>query len=219
MNRNSRKKLVYIRYIFPVVAIVLTFLLMLVPCYSYTTADTGQQESISLCELLDNARVQVCEYLFEKTGTKDAATVSFSKTVLGLMIGLSVLFAVATAAVVYILISAVRYFKNPEDRGNARILFITLIPNRTVGLVLQALCFPLLAFPHIMTLLYEKILHYYVTVTLTFPDPLILAAVLYVASIVLSIVSAVREPALHMNPFAHRKSTAVIDSEDGEDEE
>ena len=214
MNRTSSKKLVYIRYLFPVVAMVLTFLLMLVPCYSYTTAETGAQEAISLCELLDNSRVQVCDYLFERAGTKDAATVSFSKTVLGLLVALSLLFALATISVVYILISALRYFKHPDDRTNARILFITLVPNRIVGFVLQALCFPLLAFPHLMILLYSKILHYQVALTLTFPDPLILAAVLYAATIVLSIVSASRETVLRMNPFSRRKPSVA----DGEDE-
>lgn len=212
MNRNSKKKLIYIRYAFPVVAIVLTFLLMLVPCYSYTTADTGRQEAISLCELLDNSRLSTCDYLFEKTGTKDHATLSFSRTVLGLICGLSVLFAFATAATVYILVSALRYFKNSEDHGNARILFITLIPNRTVGFLLQLLVFPLLAFPHIMVLLYDKILHVQVELTLTFPDPLILTAVLYLASVALSFVSASHEPGLHMNPFARRKPQ----TEDGE---
>ncbi len=214
MNRTSGKKLVYIRYVFPVVAIVLTFLLMLVPCYSYTTAETGAQESISLCELLDNSRVQVCDYLFEKVGTKDAATVSFSKTVLGLLVGLSLLFACATAAVVYIFISALRYFKNPDDRSTARILFITLVPNRIVGFVLQALCFPLLAFPYILTLLYDRVLHYHVTVSLSFPDPLILAGILYTVAIVLSVVSASRETALCMNPFSRRKPSVA----DGENE-
>ena len=82
MNRNSKKKLVYIRYLFPVVAIFLTFLLMLVPCYSYTTAD-GVQMPISLCELLDNSRMQVCEYLFERAGTKDQANLMFSKFING----------------------------------------------------------------------------------------------------------------------------------------
>ena len=219
MNRKSKEKLVYIRYAFPIVAVVLTFVLMLVPCYSYTTADYGRQEAISLYELLDNSRVQVCEYLFETTGTRDNATVYFSKVVLGLLAGLSVLFAIATAAVVYILISAVRYFKNPEDVGTARILFITLIPNRIVGFALQALVFPLLAFPRIMILLYEEILHYHVELTPTFPDPLILAGILYAASIILSIVSASREPSLHMNPFARRQSTVIAADEDGEDVE
>ncbi len=214
MNRNSSKKLIYIRYMFPVAVIILSFLLMLVPCYSYTTAETGAQESISLCELLDNARVQVCGYLFETTGSRDHATLYFSRVVLGLIIGFSVLFALATAVAVYVLVSAVRYFKNPTDRSTARILFVTLFPNRAVPFAFQALIFPMLAFPHIMVLLYEKILHYHVTVTLTFPDPLILVAVLYVASIVLSVVSASREWALGMNPFFHRKHRIANDGEE-----
>ena len=123
MNRNSRKKLIYIRYAFPVIAIVLTFLLMLVPCDAYTTAETGAQDAISLCELLDNARVQVCGYLFETTGNRDNATLSFSRTVLGLVIGLSILFALSAAAAVYLFISAVNYFKNPTDYSTSRILF------------------------------------------------------------------------------------------------
>ena len=215
MNRNSSKKLIYIRYIFPVALIVLSFLLMLVPCYSYTTADTGAQASISLCELLDNARVEVCKYLFETTGSRDAGTMAFSRTVLGLLIGFSVLFATAAVASVYVLISAIRYFKNPEDRSTARILFITFFPNRIVTFAVQALIFPMLAFPRIMVLLYENILQYHVTLSLSFPDPLILAFALYVASIVLSVMSASRETAQGMNPFS-RPGLSMTD--DGEEE-
>ncbi len=217
MNRNSKKKLVYIRYIFPVVAILLTFVLMLVPCYSYTTADTGAQEAISLLELADNARMQVCDYLFERTGTKDEANLYFSKLVLGLLVGFSVLFAVAFAATVYILVSAIRYFKKPDDIDTPRLLFVTLIPNRIVGFVLQALVFPLLAFPRLMVLIYEKVLHYHVELALTFPDPLILGAVLYIGSIVLSCMSASHEAGLRMNPFSRRKPNASADGEEDEE--
>lgn len=216
MNRNSKKTWIYLRYIFPVVAILLTFLLMLVPCYSYTTADTGRQEAISLLELADNSRVQVCDYLFERAGTKDQATLYFSKLILGLIVGFSVLFALALAATVYVLISAMRYFKNPDDASTEHLLFITLIPNRIVAFVFQALVFPMLAFPHLMVLIYEKVLHYPITVTLTFLDPLILSALLYVAAIVLSIVSASHESGLHMNPFSRRKTARVASDEEEE---
>ena len=47
MNRNSKKKLIYIRYLFPIAALVLTFVLMIIPCYSYTTVDTGKQSAIA----------------------------------------------------------------------------------------------------------------------------------------------------------------------------
>jgi len=217
MNRNSAKKLVYIRYIFPVAAILLSALLMLVPCYSYTTADTGVQEAISLLELADNARLQVCEYLFERTGTKDEANLYFSKLVLGFIVGFSLLFAVALVSAVYILISALRYFKNPDTTDNKRLLFITLIPNRIVGFALQALVFPMLAFPRLMVLIYDKVLQYHVELTLTFPDPLILGALLYIATIVLSCISASHEAGLHMNPFSRRKPT-VDDGEEDEEE-
>ena len=215
MNRNSKKKLVYIRYLFPVVAIFLTFLLMLVPCYSYTTAD-GVQVPISLCELLDNSRMQVCEYLFERAGTKDQANLMFSKLVLGLIVGFSLLFAVAFAAAVYQLVSALRYFKKTNDIGTARLLFVTLMPNRAVCLILQALVFPMLAFPHLMVLIYEKVLDYQTAVSLTFPDPLILGGVLYVASIVLSYVSASKETGLRMNPYSRRKPILADEDEENE---
>ena len=216
MNRNSKKKLVYVRYIFPIAAILLSFLLMMIPCYSYTTADTGAQEAISLCELADNARVQVCEYLFERTGTKDQANLYFSKLVLGLIVGLSLLFVMAFVSTVYILVSAVRYFKNPDVLDTKRLLFMTLVPNRTVGFVFQALSLPLLAFPHLLVLVYDKVLQYHVELALTFPDPLILGIVLYAASIVLSCVSATHETGLHMNPFSRRKPSLADEDEDEE---
>ena len=216
MNQTSKPKLIAIRYLFPIVALALSLVLACVPCYSYTTADTGAQSAISLLELMDNARVEVCKYLFETTGTRDAAVITFSRTVLALLVAVSLLYALALASAVYIFVSARRYFQNPEDRGSARILFITLIPNRTVGFLLQALCFPLMALPHIMILLYEKILHYPVTLSLTFVDPLILTVILYAISVVLSIVSASRETALSLNPFTRPRATSANDTDEEE---
>ena len=213
MNQPSVSKLTYVRYLFPIVALCLTLLLILIPCYSYTTAETGQQEAISLYVLMDNARIQVCEYLFETTGDRDAAMISFSKIVLGLLVALSVLYVVALASAVYVFVSARRYFADPEARDSARILFITLVPNRIAAFVLQALCFPLLALPHILILLYEKVLHIEVALTLTFVDPLILAAILFVACVVLSAMSASREKALDADPFA-RPITADADEDE-----
>lgn len=219
MNFGFKKKLIYIRYIFPVVALCLIAILLFVPCYSYTTAEMGAQGVISLSELASNAWNQVCSYLFEQTGTKDNATLIFSKTVIGLIVGFAALFVISFVATVYQLIGVLQNLRNPDDKGTARILFMTLMPNRIVGFVLFLLAFPLLTFPHILTVLYEKMLHTYVTLTLTFPDPIILAAVLYVIAIVLSCVSRSYESALGMNPFvSYKKSVATQEDEYGNEE-
>lgn len=219
MNFGFKKKLIYIRYIFPVFSLLLITVLLFVPCYSYTTAETGAQGAISLSELTSNAWKQVCSYLFEKTGTKDNATLIFSRTVLWLIVGFAALCAVSFLSVVYQMIGVLQNLKNPDDKGTARILFMTLMPNRIVSFVLMLFIFPLLSFPHILTLLYEKMLHTYVTVALTFPDPIIFAAILYVIAVVLSFVSRSYESALGMNPFVSYKKTLASWREENEEEE
>ncbi len=216
MQAITKRKWIYIRYFLPIAAIFLTFLLLFIPCYSYTTVDVGQHAQVSLWDLMGSAWDSVCQNLFEGVGSQDNATVAFSQTVLTMLVGFWVLFVVATVVAVYNLVGALHYFKDPEDTGYARILFVTLMPSRAVPLLTHVLVFPLLAFPHFLRACYESLLHYYVTLTVTFVDPIILAAVLYGIVLVVSIASSSTETGLGMNPY--RRPIAEEEEEDEYDE-
>lgn len=218
MQATTKRKLIYARYVLPLIALGLTFLLLFIPCYRYTTVDTGQIEAVSLWALMDNAWYSVCSNLFEGTGSQDNGTIAFSQTVLMMLIGFAVLFAVAVAVAVYNLVGACCYFRDPEDRGQGRILFVTLMPSRAVPLIAGTLVFPLLAFPHFLTACYESLLNYYVTLTLTFIDPLILAALLYGITLVISIATASTETGLGMNPYRRPVAEPEEDEMDEDDE-
>ena len=68
------------------------------------------------------------------------------------------------------------------------------------------------------TTLFKNILGETASVTLTFVDPLIVAAVLCVASIILSIISLPFEEAKGMNPFMQRKRVRYVDEESDEED-
>lgn len=216
MQRTTKRKWIYVRYTIPLVALLLTALLLFIPCYSYTTVDTGQNVALSLSDLFGNAWHDVCEYLFTNTGNTDAPNTAFSQTVLAMLIGFAFLFLVAFAAAIYHLVSVLRYFRDPEAVTRQRILFITLMPNRAVPLLLHLLVFPLFFFPHLLKECYISILNYYVTLQISFVDPIILAAVLYGVTLVLCVASASTETALGMNPY--RKPNASNDEDEDDDD-
>lgn len=214
---NGKKNLIYIRYWFPVVTVVILLLLMCVPCLRFTTADGGTGEAISMGELMRNSWDQVRAYLFGGGTQKDAGTVHFARGVLIALIAFWFLFFLAACVSLYVLIYAFRYFRNPDSRGTENLVFMTLMPNRAVVCIGQALIFPLLCFPHFLLLMYDSILHYPVKLSFTFPEPLIFGVILYVAGVVLTVVSAPRESALGWNPFTKRLS--LTDDNDGYDED
>lgn len=211
---DSKRVLIYARYIMPVALILVTVMLMFIPSFVFKTVD-GTGPEFSLSGIVSEYWNPVCDYLFFTTGNLDVPTLNFSKA---FIIGFSVcviLFAVAFAASVYVAVSAFRYFKNPEDTSNSRLLFLTLIPNRTVACLLQILTLPLLCFPRYVLFLIHRVIGEDTTLTLVFPEPLIFGCILYAISVIVCIISANTEKRLNMDPFSKKilKSEAY-DEED-----
>ena len=158
----------------------------------------------------------VCNYAFFSVGDLNAATLKFSQTFIVSLVVFSVLFVVAAAGTVYVAVNAFRYFKNSEDRSNSRMLFLALVPNRIAAFLWQLPCIPLLLFPRYIIYMFKTILGESATLTLVFPEPIIIWGILYVISIVVSIATASMESAQGMNPFAKR--IASFDDYDEDDE-
>ena len=225
MKRKSQKKnnktnkkhlLIYVRYLLPIIFILLTFISLFIPCFLYTTVDGVDDDVYSLMGVLNEYWDPVCNYAFFSVGDLNTATLKFSQTFIISLIVFSALFAVAVASTIYIAINAFRYFKNREDRSNSRMLFLTLVPNRIVAFLWQLPCIPLLLFPRYIIYMFKTILGESATLTLKFPEPLIIWGILYIISIMFSIITSSMESAQGMNPFA--KKLASVDYDDEEDE-
>ena len=92
MKKNTRRGLIYFRYILPIITPLIMLLLMCIPCYSFVSADGGLHKKISAFELISNAWDTVREYLFG-TAEQVQVTADFAGTVFGIIIILFLLFA------------------------------------------------------------------------------------------------------------------------------
>lgn len=222
MNRKAKRKadkkriFVYIRYLFPVFSLFVTVISMFIPCYLYTTSAGVSDKVYSLSGLVGAYWKPVCDTLFRSTGEIEPATLQFSKNFMIVFVIGVVLFTVAAISTVYVTVNAFKYFNDPKDKSNSRMLFLTLTPNRIVVSVLQLLSLPLLFFPRYMVILFKNILHEPLTITLTFAEPIIIGVALYVICIILYFVSVSVERDVDMDPF--KKHITRIEIIDGEDE-
>ena len=217
-KRDAKKTLIYVRYLFPLLAVTLTFISAFIPCYLYTTVLGVDDDVQSLFGIVNEYWDPVCEYAFFSTGDLDASILKFSQVFIVSFIVASALFVIGVIGVIYVCVNAFRYFKDPKDIGNKRMLFLTLVPNRVVAFLWQLPMLGLLIYPRYIIYLFKNILGETASVTLTFVDPLIVAAVLCVASIILSIISLPFEEAKGMNPFVQRKRVRYVDEESDEED-
>ena len=217
-KRNNKKRaLVYVRYLYPSAALLLTVISMFIPCVSYITADEGAHAALSEAELVSNSWTTVRYYLFSGAADIREVSRSFGMTTLILMLSFIVLFILGAIFVAYFTAAVFRYIRYPERNDRERAVFLTLVPNRTVSFLYMALCLPLTAFPRILPILYDNILYYHVEVEYTFADPFAVAAVLYVIGIVLSALTRDLEVGLEMNPFKknfHHSTVGVREEEE-----
>ncbi len=219
IKREARRRAwVSFRYLFPVLMIVLMLISMAIPCLRYTTADTGTNETISTFQLIENSWGQVRVYLFG-TGEQTAENIAFSWTVLICLAVFVILFALGTAIAVWSAIGALRYLRNPEEKGMARTVFLTVLPNRFAVCAWQALLLLLPAFPRVLVLIYKKILMYSVILNVTFADPILICGILYGISIILAAVFQPLEYAWGMNPFRWREESSRIEDDEVRTEE
>ena len=206
MDQTNHKKrgLLLTRACLPPVFLTLMTVSLYIPCLRFTTADTGTGETISLAALLGNAWEQVREFLF---GAEElsAANETFSWTVLILILVCVLLYLVGAVATVWSSVGAIHYASELKERGTARALYLTLFPNRIATCIWQGLVLPLLAFPRLLVLCYDRVLYYPVILHTTFPEPLLIGGALYVLSLILCVLSRKGEIALGISPYRVRE--------------
>ena len=216
MKQQTKKKLIYVRYILPPVLIALMLITMLIPAYKYISSGEVN-ETISAFSLIRNSYEQSRTVLFGK-GEQSDANLLFSKILFGIITVSAVLFAVALASAIYCAVVALTYFMSDDEEKAERIrtFFVTLIPNRIVASVLQALCVPLLLIPYTMAPLYKSIFGMRVVLTLTAPDPLILGGIFLLAILALTFVCAPMEREFDADIFKRSKIEFVKEEQDND---
>ena len=234
MKKETKQKLIYLRYILPPVLIILVLLLGFVPSYRYVV--TGEaHESVSLWSLIGDSWTLGRETLFAKSNATTGEQ-AFSKITLGWIIGSALLYLVALASAAWACFVALKLFISDDEEGaeKSRTLFITLLPNRIALTVAEALVLPICLFPYILPTVYAHTMGMSVRVDLAAPDCLIFAAVSLVAIAILSALCAPMERQFGADVFKRRKAfvreesdeereseeyTSLFSAKDGETEE
>ena len=214
MKEQNKKKLIYVRYALPPILIALMLITMLIPAYKYVSAGEVN-DTISAFSLIKNSYDQSRTVLFG-TAEQSNANIVFSRILLTVIIASAVLFAIALASALYCAVVAFTYFISDDEKKSERIrtFFVTLIPNRTVASVLQALYLPLLLIPYAMPLLYKYIFNMRVVLTLRAPDPLILGGICLLAIFALTVICAPMEREFKADIFKRSKIEFGAERED-----
>ena len=221
MNKQTKQKLIYARYILPPVLILLILLLTFIPSYRYV-AGGDAREPISLSTLISNSWEESRETLFVKSQNDvKPQELVFSKTMLGIILGSGALYLIALAVAAWSAFVALKLFMSDDEDSaeRSRTLFITFIPNRIVLTALEALALPMLAIPYIMPLVYAYTLGTRVGFTLAAPDGFIVLSVALVALCVLSALTAPYERRFDADVFKKREPFGLARAEEAEEEE
>ena len=211
--------LIYLRYLLPVLLCIMLIGLMLVPNLRYSTS-SGTQEQMSVAQLLSNSWNQVRENLFGSTEV-NVLEERFSWTLIILIPILYLLFAVGLLSSIVVAVGGLLYINSPDfRRSEGRIWFVTLLPNRVVVCILQALVLPLLFYSRIIIPIYKKILRIDVLLNVDFPEVWIFGLVFFALTVALCIWSAKYEMALDCDPFKRIASPKVrVVDPDGEEDD
>ncbi|MBQ8345758.1 MAG: hypothetical protein IJY42_05795 [Clostridia bacterium] len=211
----SRRGWIRMRYCLPAVTLLVTLLFGFFPCHSFFSAQAGYTDSLSLWAWLGERLETSRGNLANTDGTiLSAEAIRFVQVEFALLIGLILCFLLGAVACVYLSLKALEIMRSPREYDGGRILFMTLVPNRIVFCLWQLLLFPLLLFPHIWVWLAGQMLPYELRISLSFAEPWMITAVLFVVQCVLSILCAKWERVGDCDVFCrHRVDPSEEESE------
>ena len=207
MTKSKQKGFIYFRYIFPIIAVFLMLILMLIPVYHFITAQTGVNDAVSVGELAQNLWDAARGYLFGAAENKNVATIDFSKAVLALVVVFVLLFLLGLASAIYAAVIAFGYFSSGCKESSKRAMFITLVPNRAVLCIYHALTLPIFLLPLLMPYIYKSFLQTQIKLACDPFDMIFVALALYIAEVIIIIISSNYESARGMNVFVRRRAT------------
>ena len=215
-NSEGYRALVYIRYILPIIFCIAIWCITFAPCLAYATGSNAPNDPISLRELFGNSWDNVRGYLFGG-GEQSPALHSFSVKMLVMLIAFFILFAIGFISTVFVAISVFSFLSKRDRRSKAWLVFITVVPNRTVACILQGLTLPLLLLPRLVVPMYRT-MGEAVTLTTTGIEPLVWGLVFFVISVALSVISFFVEKDADLDAF-NRPKEPIEEVESGEAED
>lgn len=214
MNKDTKKYLIYLRYVLPIFALAAMLVMLFVPSYRFIFSGKAG-ELMSNAKLISNSWEQARTVLFGTAEKTDAAII-FSRILLALVIVSVILFFVALAVSIWSVIVAFKCFLSDDEEGaeKSRRTFCAFVPNRIALCAITLLSTLLALVPYLMSPLYDFTYSEPVSLVLEAPDALIIGGALLLCSIILSIICAPIERAFGADIFERKKADIVDDTDD-----
>ncbi len=205
INENAKKYLIYIRYLLPIIALIIIFSMLFVPSYRFIfSGKAGEQ--LSTATLISNSWEQVRSILFG-TEEQKSPDLIFARIVFALIIAFAVLYVFALVMAIWSAVVAFRCFLSDDEDSaeKGRRLFIAFCPNRIVLFICNLAGLAIAVFPYCMRPIYGSVYSEHVVPVLEAPDACWVGAILLVACGVFSAVSAIMEKKFGVDIFKKDK--------------
>ena len=202
-----RRTLLKLKAMLPAITVALLVLTMAIPCFSYTVKGPGTMDSSSEWTLLSNTWQTSRTALFGTGGDYSELERGFSQACFYTVLISSVLALISAGLSIWSSVGALRYFRDPSCENRERAIYRTFF-NRPLVLLYQLLLLPLIAFPRVIVWYYQDMMFYPTTLKLTFPEPLMIGAALWILWIVATVSMREWEREMRLDPFAdpHREA-------------
>ena len=216
MKENSKKILIYTRYLLPVLSHIVMIVMFFVPAYIFIV-DGKAGNQMSLADFVSAYWEKSRDVLF---GTADyaGADVLFAKIMFTMIIVFAIFFIVSFAISVWMAIVAFRVFlsNDEESAEKGRKFFVVFVPNRIVAFILSGIGVCIATIPYFIYPLTSLTGAGAVKMVLETADTLSIGIVLLVISLLLSVSSSYMEKYMDVDIF---KKEETDDDELFDDEE
>lgn len=207
INENAKKYLIYIRYLLPIIALIIIFSMLFVPSYRFIFSGKAG-ERLSTATLISNSWEQVRNILFA-TEEQKSPDLIFSRIVFSMIIAVTVLYVFAFAMAIWSAVVAFRCFLSDDEESaeKGRRLFIAFCPNRIVLFICNLAGLAIAVFPYCMRPIYGGVYSEHVVPVLEAPDSFGVGTLILALCGILSVISVIMEKKLDVDIFKKDKKT------------
>lgn len=207
INENAKKYLIYIRYLLPIIALIIIFSMLFVPSYRFIFSGKAG-ERLSTATLISNSWEQVRNILFA-TEEQKSPDLIFARIVFSMIIAVTVLYVFAFAMAIWSAVVAFRCFLSDDEESaeKGRRLFIAFCPNRIVLFICNLAGLAIAVFPYCMRPIYGGVYSEHVVPVLEAPDSFGVGTLILALCGILSVISVIMEKKLDVDIFKKDKKT------------
>lgn len=206
-QKKSTSWVIHLRHIFPAIADLLLVILMFIPSFRFVIASKLQPKQ-SLFKLISNSWQGSREYLFSSSAQTTPQGEAMYRAIFIVLIALILLFALGVAINIFSIIVSYKDILAPEQNKNLKNAYLAFIPNRIVLSLFRTLVIPIYFLADIIARYYRTKLFQSVSVKYTLLHPATIAAILFIITVVITIIAKKHEIAEEKDVF-FKKSKAT----------